>query len=410
MPRLHTLALAGVALALHACEADPSAFPLTVVERDSLGVPVLTVAGVPGDLPHWTVDPTPAFLVPGDQPPFLSNVGEVAVLSDGRLVVEDDQSSELWMFDPTAAPRQLASRGDGPGEIRNVESIAVGQADSIFVFDRRHARMTVLDPTGTMSGAVDLPRDVEGEGALLVSAWPLGDRIVLHSIRFSDPGDPTEGMRLGSAMSMVRLAARSGLPDDRAVRFPAGLTLINQRFDGRSPFAADPAIIVGGGVVVHARGAGYQLEVRASDLSPIRTIQWPGTRRPLSDADVARVRTDVEDRFARTGRASPERVRALLDQLFAPEVVPEELPALGALLLDDAGRIWVQAFRMGSEEWRQEDAWHVLDPSGRPLAQLILPAETRLAAVHGDRVVLISRDELEVQHLGVYALEREASR
>ena len=406
MPRFHLLILTGMALTLQACEANPSTYPLTVVEGDTLGVPLLTVQGAVERLPAWTVQPDPTFLVPGDQPPYLSDVGEIAVLSDGRLVVEDNQSAELWIFDPTAAPKRIASRGDGPGEIRNVESIKVGRADSIFIFDRRHARMTILSPTGTMTAVVDLPRGVEGEGALLVSAWPLGDQIALHSIRFSDPGDTSEGMRLGSRESVVRIADRSGRPEDRAVRFPAGLALINQRFDGRSPFAADPSITVEGSVVVHARGAEYRLDVRGPDLSLDRSIHWPDTRQPLLEDDVTRVRTEVEDRFTRNGRASPERVRALLDQLFAPEVVPDELPALGTIRMDDSRRLWVQAFRMAGDEWRQEDAWHVLDPSGRPLARLDLPPDTRLAAVHGDEVVLVRRDELDVQHVGIYTLEQ----
>jgi hypothetical protein len=410
MSRRHVLLLSGMVLALQGCEASPSTSSLTVVEKDSLGIRRLSVQGTPGELPIWTVHPTPSFVVPGNQPPFLSDVGELAVLSDGRLIVEDNQSAELWMFDSEAAPRRLASRGDGPGEIRNVESIRVGRADSVFIFDRRHARMTVLTPSGTVAAVVDLPRGVEGEGTLLVSAWPLGDSIVLHSIRFTNPGDLTEGMRLGSRESVARLADRSGRPADRAVRFPAGLDLINQRFDGRSPFAANPAITVDGSLIIHARGAGYRLEFRTPDLALTQTLHWPGTRRPLDQDEVTRVRAEVEERFTQTGRAAPERVRALLDQVFAPEVVPEELPALGAIQVDDSGRVWVQAFRLASEEWQQEDAWHVLDPSGRPLARLSLPADTRLAGVRGNQVVLITRDELEVQNLGVYTLEQSTRR
>jgi len=121
-------------------------------------------------------------------------------------------------------------------------------------------------------------------------------------------------------------------------------------------------------------------------------------------------RSVVEARFTSAGRAQPERIEALLDAMFAPEVVPDELPALGPIRIDDIGRVWVQAFRLGTATWQQEHAWHVLDPTGRPLARLVLPPETRLAAVHDDHVVLVSRDALEVQQIGVYAVNRSSGR
>ena len=62
----------------------------------------ITVLGTPDALPRWTVDSVPTFVVRGDEPPYLSDVGEVAVLSDRRLIVEDNPSAEVWMFDPTA--------------------------------------------------------------------------------------------------------------------------------------------------------------------------------------------------------------------------------------------------------------------------------------------------------------------
>lgn len=410
MSRRTAFVFLAVALTLVACQPAADGPRPGVIVGDTVGVPSLAIEGLPDDLPVWTVDPLPIFSVRGDGPPFLSDVGEVEVLSDGRLVVEDNQSAELWLFDPSAAPVRLAARGDGPGEIRNVQSLRVGAADSIFVFDRRHARMTILGPAGRVAEVIDLPRGAEGDGALLVSAWPLGDMILLHSIRFSDPGDLSEGMRLGSQESIIRLADRSGRPSDRSEHFRAGLALINQRFDGRSPFAADPAVGVRGDRIVHARGPDYRLEVRDPDLALTRSIDWPGLRRSLGTDEVSRVRAEAEERFASAGRASPERVRALLDQLFAPDVVPDELPALGTVEVDQTGAIWVQRFRMGSEEWDQNDAWHVLDPSGRPLARVELTSDTRLAAIQDNHVVLVHRDELEVQHIGVHTLQRSPPR
>ena len=370
----------------------------------------MTVRGSIEALPRWTVDSIPTFQVRGDEAPFLSEVGEVAVGSDGRLIVEDSQAAEVWVFEPSTDPMALGSRGDGPGEFRNIVSITVGRADSIFVFDRRQARMTVFNSSGNLSEVIDLPRGVEGEGTFLVSAWPVGDRVLLQSIRFSEPADLTTGMRLGSPESTLRLADRDGRPSDHAARFAAGLALLNQRFDGRSPFSADPSIAVRDTLLVHGRGAGYTLEYRTPDLRLRRSTRWPGRRRPLTAEKVDYERSVVEARFTSAGRAQPERIEALLDEMFAPQVVPDELPALGPIHIDDIGRVWVQSFRLGTAAWQQEHAWHVLAPSGRPLARLVLPPETRLAAVHEDHVVLVSRDALEVQRIGVHAVNQPSDR
>jgi hypothetical protein len=399
-----------MASTLTVCGAPPSSNSPSVVEADSSGVSLMTVRGSIDALPRWTVDSIPTFQVRGDEAPFLSDVGEVAVASDGRLIVEDNQAAEVWVFEPSTDPVALGARGDGPGEFRNVVSITVGRADSIFVFDRRQARMTVFHSTGTLSEVIDLPRGVEGEGTFLVSAWPVGDHVLLQSIRFSEPADLTTGMRLGSPESTLRLADRDGRPSDQAARFAAGLALMNQRFDGRSPFSADPSIAVRDTLLVHGRGAGYTLEHRTPDLRLRRSTRWPGRRRALTPAEVDYERSVVEARFTSAGRAQPERIEALLDEMFAPQVVPDELPALGPIHIDDIGRVWVQSFRLRTAAWQQEHAWHVLRPSGRPLAQLVLPPETRLAAVHDDHVVLVSRDALEVQQIGVYAVNRSSGR
>jgi hypothetical protein len=50
--------------------------------------------------------------------------------------------------------------------------------------------------------------------------------------------------------------------------------------------------------------------------------------------------------------------------------------------------------------------WHVLSPDGAPLGRLTLPAGTTLAAVADDRVMLIVEDDMDVQSLTMYGIER----
>jgi hypothetical protein len=57
-------------------------------------------------------------------------------------------------------------------------------------------------------------------------------------------------------------------------------------------------------------------------------------------------------------------------------------------------------------QWRQGDIWHVLDSDGSPIARLQLPTRTRLLDVRSDRVAVVTRDEFDVEHVRVFAINR----
>jgi len=137
--------------------------------------------------------------------------------------------------------------------------------------------------------------------------------------------------------------------------------------------------------------------------TPVRVIRWPGAREPLLDAEVQAARDSIEAGFAPVREQAPELVERILTATLAPHMLPEVRPALGELLLDDAGRLWVSRFAPTTEPWDQQHMWHVLDATGRPLARLTLPEGTRLVAVSRDRLAVVRRDELDVEHVEVYA-------
>lgn len=91
--------------------------------------------------------------------------------------------------------------------------------------------------------------------------------------------------------------------------------------------------------------------------------------------------------------------------MFMESFVPERLPALSAAKVDELGQIWVSAFRVSTDRWNQSNAWHVLDPEGRPRARVQLPARSRLVAVRSDRVAVVTLDDLDVEHVRVLEIE-----
>jgi hypothetical protein len=158
-------------------------------------------------------------------------------------------------------------------------------------------------------------------------------------------------------------------------------------------------ILTGSGLI-------YELVVRRPDLDAQRIVRWSGWDEPLADEVVSALRDSVSASFEAARAANPDiDFDALLENLFRPDLLPERLPAIGAAMLDDEGRIWVARFWLSADVWMQEDVWHVLDPDGVPLARLRLPPNAQLADVRSDHVALIVRDSLDVEQVQVFALE-----
>jgi hypothetical protein len=163
---------------------------------------------------------------------------------------------------------------------------------------------------------------------------------------------------------------------------------------------------VSAGRILSGSGLSYELVIRDADLEPRRIVRWSGWEQALTQTMVSSLRDSVSAGFEQARVANPDiDFSRLLEDLFNPDLLPELLPAVGAAVLDDDGRIWVARFFLNADLWKQEDVWHVLDSEGVPLARVPLVPSSRLAAVRGDRVALIVRDSLDVEQVRVFQLE-----
>ena len=104
-------------------------------------------------LPEWTVGQTPAVSIGGvdDRPDYLVyGVVGATRLSDGRIAVALQRSSEVKYFDPRGRHLKTAGGdGDGPGEFRAPTALLpwpVG--DTMGVWDARQRRVTLFDSAG----------------------------------------------------------------------------------------------------------------------------------------------------------------------------------------------------------------------------------------------------------------------
>lgn len=395
------------ALIVGCSEASELRSPIAVSESDSSGIAVVTISGAVEDLPEWTLSSNPVTEVSGKAPPFLGRVGEVEILPDGRLLIEDDQTDELRIFDRSGRVSKLVGgSGDGPGEFQSLTELTLTRGDTAYTYDRRHYRISIFGPRGELVDAIFVGRERAGAGSLVLDAWATdSEHLILHSLGPLESA-PRHGRPYRDQRDAILHSLDAGGRERRPpVRFTGGYSIEGPHGDAPGPFANEPFVSARAGRVLHGSALDYELTLRTPRLEPVRVIRWEGWRRPLGEQTVQAVRDTLELRYAELEDIRPELYEMLIGALFAPELLPDSLPALGSAFLDERGRIWVSRFRPTVYRWSQEDVWHVLDPTGRPLARLALPPHSRLTAVRGDRAALVMRDSLEVEHVRVFEIE-----
>ena len=141
-------------LAAMACAPDRDAEPRpATVTRDSAGIHIVENARPPeGSRLPWRIGPEPAAsigVLEGEEPYMLHNAMDATKLSDGRIVVANNGTHELRVFD--AVGTHVATwgrRGQGPGEFLELWQVERWPGDSIAAWYAPRLGMSVFDADG----------------------------------------------------------------------------------------------------------------------------------------------------------------------------------------------------------------------------------------------------------------------
>lgn len=392
----------GIPVALGACADAPDRASVTV--RDSAGIEIVHSAAPawgPGE--RWTVGFDPLVdigVVEGDSAYQLDRVSDAAHLSDGRIVVANAGSAELRIFDPTGRHlKTVGGEGEGPGEFRVVANVWRMTGDSILAFDAGLTRLSVFDPEGGFVRTfrlehreeVGLPSadGVFGDGSLLIlSGTGSFGPDDLGLIEGSEWIVSRYGRDGGFGQVLLRLpgAPRWGLSAGGQVSFPY-LPFTN----GLPPRAAHGARLYAGAA------DRFEIEERTLTGELAGRIRWKGELRQIGDVEMARYREH------RLEAAPSEAVRRRVERFLDEAPFPDRMPAYRKLLVDDRGHLWVEHYRA---PWESVPRWSAFDPDGRWLGEVETPARVRVLRIGDDRLLGMTRDELDVEHVVVFGLSR----
>ncbi len=389
-----------VVAALAACASDQVAEPAVLV-RDSAGIRIVEAQQTSWTAASWTIASEPDWLVgemEGDPNYLLSRVEGALALDGGLTVVANGATNDLRFFDDQGEwVKTLGGEGGGPGEFDYLRALGRCRSDGFTAFDINWQQNSYLED-GTFvdktmflapSGISPYALACDGAGNVLLLGWGRLEgppEIGLHETRDRLVSVGAQGevrADFGERLVSERIGTRGGSsphPAGRATRFAL--------HDGRAYI-----------------GSGERFEVEVWDLDGTLRELIRGPRVPLDMDDAMResLREDyLERRLSTVDDASR---RASIRTAVADMEWPNAVPAFTDVRVDELGVIWLRRFSIDTEA---PEAWSLLDPDQGYLGDLGLAPRQTLLTVGADHLLVLVRDELDVERVARLRLHRGA--
>jgi hypothetical protein len=319
--------------------------------------------------------------------------GGVAVDSQGRILVLDVAVQEIRLYSPEGTYlRTLATRGEGPGELKSARDLLMGPGDTLLVPDWGNQRMNRFAPDGSFAGDARFwPRR---EGLSITFRANSAGLIVEQVSSFVQGGADLENPRY----FFVRWAA-GRTRSDTLLAFTSETEVVDEPW-----YAPQPCWdVTNGGGLLFGVSDQYRFKVISSDGALERIVTRAYEPEPVSQEDIERAVSHLEARWRSMGLSPSTRAELSQQQHFN-----ELFPAFRALYEGPSGTTWAQKQKPPSEmvegeapphtwpsDWARQE-WDVFDSGGRFLGAVTMPPRFTPAVFRGDRIYGVSTDELGI--------------
>lgn len=398
-----------VSLMLDACSSKENAAANTIV-RDSAGIRIVqNLRAEWGEGDAWTLSDDPVLeigVMEGDEPYVLSGVYAVRRLADGTIVLANGGTEELRFFDAEGRHlRTVGGRGKGPGEFGLPVSILLAPDTTLVVWDGSLRRASVFTRNGdflrtfslpSLSGRLRFP-EVEGffsDGSILAVGVPALEAM----------------MGVGERWSPHLMAVYPASGGDPVVLGEAGGVQCDPTYDGECAFLA-----YGGRRTMLFRNdriyLGYpdRNEFRVLDRNGnlLSITRGPEPLRPVTEK--------MKEAFREAVMASAWGQAAQRRQILKERTFAKVVPAFGGFVVSEDGYSWAGEYQIEEAPWGFRPAfpkrtepvrWTVYDLGGRQLGDVSVPAHFMIREIGDDYVLGVFRDDLDVEHVRMYALYR----
>jgi hypothetical protein len=313
----------------------------------------------------------------------------VIELDDGSVVVADAGShSILWFGTDGVRTAAAGGAGDGPGEFRSIAWIGKARADSIYAWDSRLKRLSVLH-AGRFERSFELEPYQTWPGLT-----PIGSLTNGNLIAFGGYGVPGVGTPLGVHREEVPVwilspAGGVRLEIDRvasyAMEYRAGATP-GTVMRGLLPFGATTLIATGNDRIVVGDNASYHLRMFDGSGDLVQVVRLHETPERVQAEDLA---LELDRRLA--SLPPIEEIREGTRANFSATPVPDFKPFYGLLRVDADENTWVSR---RSATPSSGASWDIFAPGGDWLGSLLTPLGVHVTYIGADQVFGVRTDEL----------------
>ncbi|MDE0075295.1 MAG: hypothetical protein OXR82_10960 [Gammaproteobacteria bacterium] len=322
----------------------------------------------------------------------LSDVRGVAVDSKGRIHVVDALEGGVIVLSPGLRHLHTVGRaGMGPGEFE-LKQIQILPGDTLFVFDARLQRVTIIEPDDFE--VVDVFPQPNWRHGPVTNLWRLADRgrsLALVRRPFYAGEDETADQGRTDAILAIE-EGEEAAPDTILVapsreflvaRGPGSVAV------GTHPFGREPFIrLIGRDRFVYANSGALDVSIVDFTGSTVHSFSFATVAMPVTSEQLA----------SEAKRTSG----GLADVLRQGD--PYVWPALAGLVVDEQGRIWVGVRGHQDElEWE----WAAFTQDGAHAGSVRLPAGQVVEAARDDRLYAVAHDSMDVPRIRAYQLRQE---
>jgi hypothetical protein len=389
-----------------ACGTDSS--KSNGIARDSAGIQVVENKAPRWQATQvWTVEPQPLLAIgvdEGDLAYQFHRVYDALRLADGTIVVGNSGSGEVRFYGPDGKHiRSVGRRGAGPGEFHEFSSLRFCPAatNELVVADGGLQRFHVFTNDGEYRRTHTTERVPEGRPNLF-GCFRDGSLLTVNGIGGFRPESPG---RIIQSRLQYRHYTNEGKPaaliaevnDRPRVEFlHAGTTSFPY-----VPLTAASAVAAGERTLYVTYGGLPQIERRALSGEIEMIIRWPAPGRAASADAYNRIKEDDLESIS-----DPQR-RVRESNFYSLDLpVPDTVPAVQAMRVDELGNLWVERYRLDSSDAPLHD---VFDRDGTWLGQVKTPAGTEIFRIGRDYLLGRNRDELGVERIVLHRLNTRST-
>jgi hypothetical protein len=348
---------------------------------------------------RWKISSSPAQVLgetSADPDAEFGDIRGAVASSDGRIAVADAWADAIRVFSRSGRlVRTIGRSGAGPGEFSDPGGLYLLVGDTMALWDRATARITLFDFDGHLAGT----ERVAGPRRLIAGVLS-GHNLVT----FVDIDRLGQGVVKGNPFH-VFVVGFDGTEKHRTGTYVARqlFMLARDNITFSTEYVLSPRTYVAGAgrffAVGNSGSDSVMLYGTDADLRAILRI--PSAVRATTAADVRY----YVDRIAPEGGTRIEQLmREAHIEMVETVEIPDVLPRFAGIHLDSDGHVWVEEYPRPDQP---QHKWYVFDSEGTFLGEVSGPEKSeRILHIGRSLMLAFARGDLDVPLVKAYAIEK----